>query len=282
MASRLFATLNGAAARHFVTWYGKQVTRHPNYVGPIDWDAVIRTSFGMLMRAQFQESLGMRLILGETHEPELTERIAKRLRPGDTFIDVGANIGYYTLLASQRVGKDGLVFAFEPSPPNLAHLAGNLTLNKCNNVVLYSVALSDTDVVAKLSLPWHINSGVASLGNGPSCHGEACFLPGHTLTATRRLDGLLTPDQLRGRLTVKIDAEGHEPQALRGMENLLAGASDVCVACEVSPASYPVGELCERLASLGFQGEYFSGGRWTRITPQHFPSDMCNAWFWKG
>jgi FkbM family methyltransferase len=265
-----------------VTWYGRQTIRHPNYVGPIDWESVVRTSFGMLVRAQFQESLGMRLILREEHEPELTERIKARLQPGDTFIDVGANIGYYTLLASHLVGGGGLVLAFEPSQPNLARLADNLTLNKCQNVLLYSVALSDADTVAKLSLPWHINYGVASLGNGPSSRGPDCFSQGYTLTATKPLDDLVSPTRFAGRLTVKIDAEGHEPQVLKGMEKLLRESTDVCLACEVAPQCYPASDIYHFMSSLGFRGEFYDSGDWRSITPSRLPGKLCNAWFWRG
>src|SRR5438552_629440 len=99
LTARSCAAVSGNVARGFAEWYGRQTIRHPNYVGPISWKCVVRTAFDMLMQAQFQESLGMKLILREQHEPELTQRIKESLRRGDGFIDVGANIGYYTLLA---------------------------------------------------------------------------------------------------------------------------------------------------------------------------------------
>ena len=80
---------------------------------------------------------------------------------------------------------------------------------------------------------------------------------------------------------VKIDAEGHEPQVLRGMEKVLRTSPGIRVACEISPQSYPVADLCAYLSSLGFQGEYYRVGQWHRITPDHLPDILCNAWFWR-
>jgi len=214
----------------------------------MSWKCVVRTAFDMLMQAQFQESLGMKLILREQHEPELTHRIKESLRRGDGFIDVGANIGYYTLLASKLVGEDGLVLAFEPSPPNLARLADNLMLNRCNNVLLFSEALSDAGTDARLSLPWHINSGVASLGNGPSSNGEACFASGYTLTATTRLDDVLASLSIsRPMRVVKIDAEGHEARILLSTQGEDWLRTDAMLEIGSAKNAAAIFEHCDRL-----------------------------------
>lgn len=283
LAARLLAAVDGGAASEFASWYGRQAIRYPRKLGPIGWERVVPTSSGMLMRASFQEAIGRRLILRKPFEPEVTERIRDSLLPGDAFIDVGANIGYYTLLASQLVGEGGLVLAFEPAPANLARLAENLVLNGCRNVVLFSEALSDAGAVARLSLPWAINAGVCSLGNGPSAHGDECFRHGYTLTATRRLDDVLTSVPLGGRRVgvVKIDAEGHEPQVLRGMEQWLRTAPGVRLACEVATDSYPAAEVVGFLDGLGFRGESFGAGGWEPLTPDRPPTGLCNCWFWR-
>jgi len=281
VASLCLRVSRGAAER-FGSWYGKQSIRHPNFVGPIRWERTVRTAFGAVMKVNFQEMLGRKLILGESHEPELTERIRGALRPGDVFVDVGANIGYYTLLASRMVGEGGLVMAFEPSHPNLACLARNVTLSECRNVLVLSEALSDHVGVHKLSLPWAINSGVASLGNGPSANGPDCFAAGYTLTIARPLDDILPGLPLcRPVRVIKVDAEGHEPEVIRGMEKLLRHHGQRYLACELSPENYDVAALCEYLRSLGYQGEYYSGNRWRPIASNAPPRGLCNAWFWR-
>ena len=76
-------------------------------------------------------------------EPAETALIRSQLKPGDTFIDVGANFGYYTVLASKLVGPTGRVIAFEPDPRSFQLLERNVARNGCTNVVLEQKALAD-------------------------------------------------------------------------------------------------------------------------------------------
>ncbi len=85
-------------------------------------------------------------------EPIETRWILDRLRPGDTFVDVGANVGYFTLLAARAVGEEGRVFAFEPDPDNFELLARNIELNHLTNVVPVQRAVSDRCGPAQLYL----------------------------------------------------------------------------------------------------------------------------------
>jgi FkbM family methyltransferase len=75
------------------------------------------------------------------YEPAVATLIRQRLRAGDTFIDVGANIGYFSLVAARAVGPNGKVLAFEPSPEVRRTLAENLRLNEAGNVVVRTEAL---------------------------------------------------------------------------------------------------------------------------------------------
>lgn len=80
--------------------------------------------------------------LGES-EPEVSEFIINNLKPGHVFIDIGAHIGEYSLLASKLVGPKGLVFGFEPSQSIYQYLKDNIFLNACQNVTLENYAVSD-------------------------------------------------------------------------------------------------------------------------------------------
>jgi hypothetical protein len=73
-------------------------------------------------------------------EPRLAALLRSRLRAGSTFLDVGANIGYFSVLAAQCMGPDGLVVAVEPDPGSVAVLRGNLWQHRCKNVVVLPVA----------------------------------------------------------------------------------------------------------------------------------------------
>ena len=88
-------------------------------------------------------------------EPNLTNFVQQRLRVGDTFVDVGANLGYYSLLASKLVGALGHVVAIEASPAIAAHLTKNLHLNNATNVRVVNAAAAD-------------RAGTLALYRGPS------------------------------------------------------------------------------------------------------------------
>jgi len=76
-------------------------------------------------------------------EPGVAEFLADQLKPGDTFIDIGAWIGPYTILASKLVGSDGHVYAFEPDPVARKALQENIELNQATNVTVLPLAVSD-------------------------------------------------------------------------------------------------------------------------------------------
>jgi FkbM family methyltransferase len=279
LVSRVLAMADTSRASAFANWYGQKQLVYPNHLGPITWQRIVHTADGVF-RADFQEILGREIILGAVHEPEVTQRIKETLRAGDVFVDVGANQGYFTMLASRIIGSDGLVLAFEPSLANLARFAENLSLSRCSNVLVFSVALSDTEGVSKISLPLTFNSGTASLGQGPSTNRDDPFGTGFTRTATRKLDTLFAAlDIGRPIDLVKIDAEGHEPEVLRGMEAVLTSSERVQIAIEVSPASYSVVDLERYLNGLGFRGEFFATGAWRPWTATSFPDGLSNAWF---
>jgi FkbM family methyltransferase len=83
------------------------------------------------------------LSIEPVYEPELTAAIQRETKPGNVVADVGANIGYYTLILARCVGPEGRVFAFEPDPVNFALLQRNIEVNGYRNVVAVNKAVSD-------------------------------------------------------------------------------------------------------------------------------------------
>ena len=83
------------------------------------------------------------LIHAGCFEPFQTELVVNEVRPGDVAIDLGAHIGYYTLLLARLVGPTGRVLAFEPDPDNFALLSRNVEMNGYANVELFNAAASD-------------------------------------------------------------------------------------------------------------------------------------------
>jgi FkbM family methyltransferase len=87
--------------------------------------------------------LATRLIFRGNFEPATSKIFKLILKEGDRVIDVGANVGYFSLLASSIVKDSGKVFSFEPDPKNMKSLNANILLNGFNNICVYQVAISD-------------------------------------------------------------------------------------------------------------------------------------------
>jgi FkbM family methyltransferase len=149
-------------------------------------------------------------------------------KPGDVFMDIGANIGIYTIAAAHRVGAAGLVYAFEPHKVNALSLMRNVQLTGLSErVKVFACPLSDTaGVVAFNYASLKAASTASQLGHtrlaGCSEHFEpvACEL---VLAST--VDALMTAAAIRPPTLVKIDVDGNELGILRGMRILLCGPS---------------------------------------------------------
>jgi FkbM family methyltransferase len=150
---------------------------------------------------------GLRWVVGSlnhgcwlgTYEGRCTKFVASQVRPGMTAFDVGANVGYYTLLMASRVGPTGRVLAFEPDPANIAALKKHLVLNEINNVEIIEAAVSD-------------QTGTSFF----SCAGSQGVLSSAGISVkTVVLDEYPAPD------FIKMDIEGTEVSALRGSARIL-------------------------------------------------------------
>ncbi len=133
------------------------------------------------------------------YEKPCVEFVASLIRPGMVAFDVGANVGYYTLLLARGVGPKGRVIAFEPNPTNVAFLKEHLRLNKINNVEIVTAAVSDREGSAFFS------------GDGATGR----LSQTGTRIQTVQLDNFPRPD------FIKMDIEGGETAALRGSAQIL-------------------------------------------------------------
>lgn len=175
-------------------------------------------------------SISPHLIMQGYWEPRTTEVIIDLMRHGMTAIDVGANLGYFTIVMAAVGGTPGRVLAFEPNPGTAKRLRESLLLNGFQTRVdLHEVVLGATDgeeVNLLLSVNHPGGTQVTSLTpDGPS------FIKART----RRLDGV--PGALDAAL-VKIDAEGMEEEIWRGMTAMIAGDRLRNVIVEFTPSSY--------------------------------------------
>jgi FkbM family methyltransferase len=151
-------------------------------------------------------------IFCKNFEPHVTQAVRDSLRPGMTFLDIGANIGYFSLLASSGVGSQGQVICFEPSPYNLKLLYLNAAINGRTNIRIYPFAAADHS-----SLVAYDSSG--SNGMISPARADLSALLATTLVYTARIGDVLSDlDRLD---VIKIDVEGAEHLALSGGANLL-------------------------------------------------------------
>jgi FkbM family methyltransferase len=147
-----------------------------------------------------------------TWEPSESAFLRARLRPGMTLLDVGANVGYFSLLGARAVGPSGTVVAVEPEPANYALLCANLWQAGAGNVVPLRAAASSFNGAISLSI------------SGENCGDHRSFLerPGERIVTVSgvRLDDVLQADAQVD--VVKIDIQGADHRAVIGMEGLLA------------------------------------------------------------
>lgn len=168
---------------------------------------------GMAMRVVANDNgPGLYLTATSAYEPYETSLFLSRIKKGDTIFDVGAHVGYYTLLASKSVGKHGRVYAFEPAPDNQSLLQQNLTDNGCANATLVPIAVSNSSGKTKLTLN-PLSSGDHSIAKNQS---------GKTIDVkTTTIDTYVA--ETKGKPTlIKIDVEGAELLVFAGMKRALA------------------------------------------------------------
>ncbi len=173
-------------------------------------------------------------------EPNLSAWLASTLHDGATFVDVGANVGYFSLLASRLVGPRGRVIALEPSPSNFRALERNVSRNAATNVRMLQVAAFDREASLPLySIPEEeFTSGASLIARVGPPEAEVRAAP---------LPLILTPDDLRDARVLKIDVEGAEQEVVRGLlPGLSACSRDLEMVVEVLPKNaQPIVDLLE-------------------------------------
>jgi FkbM family methyltransferase len=221
-------------ARHSERW--RLIRNTPGSV-------VMRIAPGIRMKL-YGDSLLCEMLYFHDFEPETRRFFDAYLRPGDTFLDIGANIGLYTLAAARRVGGRGRVHAFEPCSQTFERLLDNVQLNRADNVSCHQVALSFENARAELTLA---NGGFDACNSlGKPYMGETT---GCEMVTTVTLDSFVAEHGVAGRnTTLKIDVEGWENHVLAGAERFLAGDDAPLLCVEFTEeAALLAGSSCTEL-----------------------------------
>jgi FkbM family methyltransferase len=189
----------------------------------------------------------------DRYEPQTTQLFQRILKPGMAVADVGAHIGYYTLLAAGIAGPSGRVYAFEPDPTNFELLEFNALQNGYDKICLTRKAVSSHLGPSTLYLT-SLDTGRHSLVR----HGIP--LKGVETVETITLDSFFEGEGWPTVDLMKVDVEGAEPDVLAGMDGLLARCPKILMVIEFNPqllqnaGSEPM-SLLQQLQSYGFELE---------------------------
>jgi FkbM family methyltransferase len=194
-------------------------------VGP---SLLVELEPGLYIRPLGLSALERELVRTGTHEPETIQAFAELLAPGMTVIDLGANIGQYTLVAARRVGPQGRVHAFEPTPSLAAHVRRNLELNAFDNATVHAAAVSDARGRAKLQVVETSEPNMNSIVRDIPANGEL-------VVPTVTLDEFAAEHAVGPVGVIKIDIEGAEMKALRGARGLLTAGDSPILVLELNP-----------------------------------------------
>jgi FkbM family methyltransferase len=194
-----------------------------------------------LKRVKFQRQIRLERFV--PHEPEMQE-ISRLLMPGDWAVDIGANVGHYTCHLASCVGPTGRVLAFEPILETFQLLAANVYAAGYRNVTLVNAASSVKTCVAHMTVPKFEDTGLdnlywARLSNEGE-HPVLCF----------PLDSMPIPQRVR---LVKIDAEGHDMDVLKGMASVIERWRPVLIV-----ESRETGEIADWVRAAGYSVRKYS------------------------
>ena len=194
---------------------------------------VAPTVFGQRIAGNTNELLQQYIYYFGLWEPHLTHWIATRLQPGDTFVDVGANIGYFSLLASKLVGKSGTVIAIEASPKTFRILQENLAINRAYNVRALNMAVTDKlDLVQVFAGSEHF-TGLATIC--PESDQDRNFVV-EGLVEAAPLSSILQAAEIETARLIKIDVEGSEWRVTEGLSDIFRhGREDLEFIVEINP-----------------------------------------------
>ncbi len=184
------------------------------------------------MRKTFQD-----YALNRIHEENTTKLFKQTVKEGNIVVDLGANIGYFTLLAASLVGEKGKVYAFEPEPRNYNYLAKNIELNSYNNVFAIQKAVSDKNAKTKLYIcPYDTGHHTIKQYEGIRDYKpefltkEEKFIEIETIILD---DFFKDKEQLID--VIKMDVEGAEMLALSGMDKIIKQSKNLKMFIEFFP-----------------------------------------------
>jgi FkbM family methyltransferase len=220
---------------------------------------------GIQMNIGTNDILARRVLNERSFERAVRGAIVNVLREGMNVVDIGANIGYYSILAARTVGPAFRVLAVEPQPAVVRKLEENIALNGLTNIEVVQAALSNTEGPIEFLVP---ESGMESHGslraNGTFAAKEKVMVPG------RLLDRVLAERGFGPVGLIKMDAEGAELPIVEGARELLSSPQRPYIVFESAeinsrPFGYSVFDLLHRIHQFGYELRQLDVADWMAI-----------------
>lgn len=212
----------------------------------------------------------------EYHERYEARLIQTVLRPGDSFWDVGANIGYFALLAATVVGATGCVVAFEPGQQAFQRFQENITLNHFDQITAVPLAASDRQGTSRLyRRPDQADTGANLFQGGERHQWEEI--------STISLDAFFKQHSYPPPQFLKIDVEGAELAVLQGAAAILTDHTPLLLLemeeKTLGPAGLSKQDIVDFLRPWGYQGAYLHKGHWHRVSDINQAKGRNIFWF---
>ena len=206
--------------------------------GLAELDGMVEDRFGFRYKVpDTREPIAFHLAVDGVYEPDTLSLLLHELAPGSIFVDIGANVGVFTLPAAKRVGKNGRVLAAEASPDILPYLYHNLAHNETQTATVVNSAICDTTGSVPFFRAPREKFGMGSLG--AQFHRQSIDVPARTLDDVLKEHGISRVDVL------KADVEGFELAVFRGARKLMADAPPPLILfefCDWAEARMPMAQ----------------------------------------
>ena len=172
---------------------------------------------GSIMLLKVNDWVQKNLFLYGIYEKKEIDFWIKFVNNKKVLFDIGTNVGYFSLVASRLVNKiDGKIYAFEPISHTYERAKLNISLNNYRNIILNKIAISDRDDKIQINIGNDENWGMSSITNHDYLSGSS------EIVETTTLDNFVAKNHIKEIDIIKIDIEGSEIYALKGMQNVLS------------------------------------------------------------
>jgi FkbM family methyltransferase len=240
---------------HFLSHIESKLQPRYQYLGNSQGLTRLHTGDRFIVDTQSIDiSIPIPIIESGTWEPWIEAPMRQAVREGNTVLDCGANMGYYSVILARAVGSTGLLYAFEPNPRMFGILRKNLAINGLNNTRIHNVALNNEDPAAAQMWVDPEFAGGGYLSKDMSTDMTQRGFQKIDIRTTR-LDDIL-PTDTRVDL-MKVDVEGFEPDLLFGARRTIERSPDLTLIVELSPGGWEgqghdPGSVFAYLEELGF------------------------------